>query len=212
MSASSVVPFGKYKGQPIEVVLRDAEYARWVVAQPWVKDRHPEFWSEVMGTNPSPDDTPEHNKMQALFLNRGFRIKFALQRWMRTDGFERFQQYLMENGVDLSAVELSDRTTEDNLSFDFEYGPTSIDVMLRWGELHFNYQGLEFDILTENASIECKPILGDDYPRVLRQMRRSGADILLVGEFASEAVSLEELKGIFATAGIEVILTSELLQ
>jgi hypothetical protein len=31
--SADIVPFGKYKGQPVESLLADQDYMRWVVAQ-----------------------------------------------------------------------------------------------------------------------------------------------------------------------------------
>jgi hypothetical protein len=34
-----VVPFGKYKGQPVEVMMADPPYCERVMAQPWFRDK-----------------------------------------------------------------------------------------------------------------------------------------------------------------------------
>jgi uncharacterized protein (DUF3820 family) len=31
---ANIVPFGKYRGQPVEVMLADQDYLRWVKSQP----------------------------------------------------------------------------------------------------------------------------------------------------------------------------------
>jgi hypothetical protein len=45
------VPFGKYRGQPVFVLLRDKAYVRWVIKQPelmkWLEARHPAIYAEV---------------------------------------------------------------------------------------------------------------------------------------------------------------------
>lgn len=32
---SSIVPFGKYKGQSVEAMIADGSYCEWLLAQPW---------------------------------------------------------------------------------------------------------------------------------------------------------------------------------
>lgn len=60
--------------------------------------------------------------------------------------------------------------------------------------------------------IEIKPSLGDDYPTVLRQVRRSGANCLYVGSFRSDAIDVASLRAIFATAGVVVVFAAEVAQ
>jgi hypothetical protein len=37
---ADVVNFGKYRGQPIEILASDRGYCDWLMAQPWFRDRH----------------------------------------------------------------------------------------------------------------------------------------------------------------------------
>jgi hypothetical protein len=36
---SELIPFGKYKGQPVEVLAQDKQNAEWLTAQPWFRVR-----------------------------------------------------------------------------------------------------------------------------------------------------------------------------
>jgi hypothetical protein len=49
----------------------------------------------------------------------------------------------------------------------------------------------------QGARIELKPQMGDDFPSVLRQMKRNGADTLVIGEFNSVGCTLEQVRAIF---------------
>jgi hypothetical protein len=40
ISDQSIVPFGKYEVQPMEVLLADAKYTRWLLAQPGFQVRN----------------------------------------------------------------------------------------------------------------------------------------------------------------------------
>jgi hypothetical protein len=69
-AADNIVPFGKYKGQPVEAMLADPSYCAWVLAQPGIRERYAGFITIVVNGGSAPDaPTPEHNRLQALFLD-----------------------------------------------------------------------------------------------------------------------------------------------
>jgi hypothetical protein len=78
IDSADIVPFGKYKGQPKEVLLRDKPYCRWLKLQPWFEDKFPGYLddSEVYG-GIEPNDSPEHNEMQARFLDDDWCLRLA---------------------------------------------------------------------------------------------------------------------------------------
>ena len=65
----SIVPFGKYKGQPIDVLRQDQEYLEWLSQQDWFRKKFATLYNMLL-TEPS--ETPEHNRYQALFLDQNF--------------------------------------------------------------------------------------------------------------------------------------------
>lgn len=70
-----VVPFGKHKGATVaELLAKDPAYADWVMAQGWVAERFAELHAAIATRGAGTDDTPEHNALQARFLDAGFRI------------------------------------------------------------------------------------------------------------------------------------------
>jgi len=75
--------------------------------------------------------------------------------------------------------------------------------LLGWGE-----PSLIRD-LTHSFAIELKPQMGDDFPSVLRQMKRNNANVLVVGEFNSSICSLEEVRSMFATSGKKIVTLGE---
>jgi hypothetical protein len=70
----STVPFGKYKGRPVEEMLADASYMAWLEAQPWFRER----FAHMTGNREDLGRTPEHNKLQAIFLDNAYCWAFAL--------------------------------------------------------------------------------------------------------------------------------------
>jgi len=67
--SGEVVPFGKYRGQPVEALAADQDYAAWLLSQPWFRDRWPNVYNVVVAYGGEPQDSPEHNQMQARFLD-----------------------------------------------------------------------------------------------------------------------------------------------
>ena len=77
--ANQLVPFGKYKGQPLEVLLADTQYMTWLSEQPWVKERYPVVQTLIINNFGEPDETPEHNKIQNNFFSSEYVFAFVLE-------------------------------------------------------------------------------------------------------------------------------------
>jgi len=141
----AIVPFVKYQGQPVETLLADQNYLQWVTSQPglmaMLQARHPAVFNIITIGAPTTDDTPEHNKLQALFLEADFQCAFI--------------EIVLGKSVYVIAQEAA------------------------------------------IAAIELKPHIGDDFPAVLRQMKRNGATVLVIGSFESISCTLEQVQGIF---------------
>jgi hypothetical protein len=64
-----VIPFGKYKDHPIDVVrLNDPEYLTWLTTQAWFRQKFPTHTTVILNFGAKNENTPLHNRMQALFL------------------------------------------------------------------------------------------------------------------------------------------------
>ena len=73
-----IVPFGKHKGQPITTLLNDTKYLEWCKQQEWFQ-KYPIVYNicvnqTITATNQN-SKTPEHNKLQNLFLDQSNQIK-----------------------------------------------------------------------------------------------------------------------------------------
>jgi hypothetical protein len=96
INQAMVVPFGKFKGQPIEVLLSHAEYAAWLLAQPGFSERYPSFADFIRRARVDGlQDTPEHNAMvDRLMDHDSFWLYVAVngsmepfKRWRLTSAF-----------------------------------------------------------------------------------------------------------------------------
>jgi hypothetical protein len=73
-----LIPFGKYKDQPIEHIQTiDRPYLEWLLKQAWFRDRFPQQHQIVINYGGEPSETPEHNRLQARLLDEAFRIALA---------------------------------------------------------------------------------------------------------------------------------------
>lgn len=77
MAKAEIVPFGKYKGQPVEALAQDKEYCEWLIAQDWFRAKFTAIHTLIINNFGEPSETPEHNQLQALFTDREFRRKFV---------------------------------------------------------------------------------------------------------------------------------------
>lgn len=74
---NDIIPFGKYKGQPVEVLAADKSYTDWLMSQDWFRERYQGMYTLIVNNFSQPQDTPEHNSIQALFLDDEFCLKFV---------------------------------------------------------------------------------------------------------------------------------------
>jgi hypothetical protein len=73
--AANIVPFGKYRGQPVEAMMADQNYCAWALTQPGLRAKFPSLIAVIVNGGTAPDaPTPEHNRMQLLFRNPDMRV------------------------------------------------------------------------------------------------------------------------------------------
>lgn len=193
----TVVPFGKYKDKPIEVMLGDQQYLDWLSAQPWFKERYLNIYNIVIGAGHEPADTPEHNRLQIMFLDKEFVAKFLVRIKVKSVR------------PDQIGFEVKKASGFDGRNRKFIWGPP-IDVCIGdYQNLSATYRG---GYLNEVVWIEIKPTVGDDFPAVLRQMESSGARILFIENYSGSGATFEQFCAFFATAQIQVVTLKEVLE
>jgi len=171
-----IVPFGKYKNQPIEAMAQDSQYTEWLMNQDWFRSRFPELRTIIVNNFREPSDTPEHNSMVARFIDDGFCENIIIE-------FSKLskKEYWREGKI----------TGINNIirKFESKYGS---DICI---QCYF---------LTENGNngylhleIECKPVMSDDFPSIMRQCRDQKTNILVIGEYTGVGTSLENVRKMF---------------
>lgn len=82
-----LVPFGRYRGQPLDRMLDDKGYCEWLMKQDWFVQRFPDIHVVAMNWgNPDLAQTPEHNAMQARFLDVDYAAAVAEALRRRLEG------------------------------------------------------------------------------------------------------------------------------
>jgi hypothetical protein len=123
----NIVPFGKYKGQPVEVLAQDRSYLEWLSAQPWFRERYAGIYNTLIVNNfTEAAETPDHNALQVLFLDDDFCLRFL--RCYQPDIEQAVRAQLQEIlGLHAGAVEeriSSKRRVANNASSWIECGTT----------------------------------------------------------------------------------------
>lgn len=67
-NTNNIVPFGKYRGKPVEDMMADQNYCEWLMGQPGIREKYPTIINIIVNGGAAPDmPTPEHNRMQERF-------------------------------------------------------------------------------------------------------------------------------------------------
>jgi len=209
-----VVEFGKYKGQPVTDLLNDTKYLEWCKQQAWFK-KYPIIFNicvnQVINTN-TDSKTPEHNILQKLFLAKKNIENFLQKMIPRYNTFDvrriRFETIYNWDVLLEGVLMYNCSCSENGECFECDE--------------YWNGEDARIDIC-----IEIKPLLGDDYPCVLRKMNtqieltnqkyirektKTPRYALLLKEFNSTTTTLDELVKIFKQSNIRVIFVSDFIQ
>ena len=248
----SLVPFGKYKDKPVEVLQKDPQYVEWMLSQAGLKNRYPQFMQVVINNFREPDETPEHNKLQIKFQDPEYRLKFAYA----CVGEKLFYGKCSDVEKQLQSER---RTYVKNALVNFFHTKTSLEqkaylekrVQELWNKhiypgtyplISLPMPDFEVDAIDVKFSIgyganmwknpdtsdphnfygefviEIKPVVSDDYPAVLRQLRslmakrsisRKTFKVLFLSAYTGEGASREQFIDFFRSQGYEVIFESD---
>jgi hypothetical protein len=205
-----VMTFGKYKGRSMFEVAQDRNYVQWLLLQSWFPDRWPDVYKFLVEGGPT-ECTPEHNAMQARFLDDAFLRKFVSRllinvfpegaEWAREE--PEFECEVPPCDVKLYAFATNTefcnwcekplrKCFNEDGSWCRSFYPRSVRSLFR--------------MLERTWFVELKPALGDDYPLVLRKLRGSGwlrpgrperRIVVLFKDLTTRSISLKEIQQIF---------------
>jgi len=234
----ALVPFGKYRGQPIERLYQDESYTKWIKETDGIKQRYPDFYNLVINNFTTiPVDTPEHNEMQIKFLNPEYRIKLA---YKQNENFFRYdnKHFLKMANEYYQAVKLKVKEYQfggSNLEYfhkvlcwkfnqdllddgiDYvEFESKGIDVIFGisygYSLIYGNHKFGPKEGFQEEFEfkIELKPELGDDFPSIFRQMKNDHSTLLIIKDFTATNVSYNQVLDYFYTGMITILKDEEI--
>ena len=70
------ISFGKYRGKPIEQLLADVSYCKWLSKQDWLEHKNPELYQKVLEVV---EDSSSHLEELSLNSNKNFLLSIALK-------------------------------------------------------------------------------------------------------------------------------------
>ncbi len=127
MSELPIVQFGKYKGKSILELLGDEKYLEWCKSQPGMLEKYPAVFNIIYQQSNKSNDapTPEHNKLQNMFLNKN--IQLNLIKYLRNNDInflnelfenEEYKKYFKPNKNRYDIIK--DFLNENNIKFEAE--------------------------------------------------------------------------------------------
>jgi hypothetical protein len=188
LMSSIRMPVGKYKGQDLDVVMAsDPGYVEWISQQEWFRQQHAQVYKMIVNGCSDIQESPEHNALQARFLDETMRNTLAdwyLPKpdaediegiveseidWLRAKGGPQnehkariFEKYRYREAT--IAVSTTAPVFED-LGIDASFSCRRHITVRGMGRMVIEVEGAE-----NKLNIEVKPTMGDDYPTVLRQI------------------------------------------
>ena len=279
-----IVPFGKYKGEPITSLLNDTKYLEWCKDQAWFQ-KFPIVYNicvnQALTTTNEGSKTPEHNKLQNLFLDKERQLKLlyhlipsiknTYNLLDKSYDLPEFKEHYKGSfaGSDIQIrIEFEYNFNWDLALFasnyksiypiycnqvnDYDFSLSEKESKELYKKINmkkisdeFNkiafvsvdkhFCSIEFN-MKRQIMCEIKPLVGDDYPNILRKMKcqieltendiakkndytrsrfssikdRVCSYVLMVKTFESSSTTKAQLIEIFGQAGIKVIFIGDL--
>ena len=194
---ADIVPFGKYKNQPLAALAQDRGYCDWLLTQGWVAERYPELRTIIINNFGEPSETPEHNALQLRFLEEDLRLKVSRLALLASNPQEsqHHPAFLMKSCT-VPQFEVQ--------SIDVSW------IVKYWEPVQLSEGGgrnptYEWFSPGLRIGVECKPSLGDDYPAVLRFMhslKNVSIRVVLAESFTFQGGTIAQVQALFQSSGI----------
>lgn len=185
---NEIVPFGKYKGQPVDVLRSDPSYCEWLQAQDWVQSRFPELRTLIINNFAEPSETPEHNALQARFLDKRFRAAVVVSARTKKIKSRRVIKNVLDNLVvhyefELKGIDVVLRSKEatflvnvdDDEYFDYVYSLRYKDIQRRTKELKEKHDPRWWGF--KNSEVE-----KEDFDKALAELNKESSSLLFSSE------------------------------
>lgn len=179
------IPFGKHKGRMlVEVMAEDPQYVDWMMQQAWFAEKFkPLYELAKAGLGSGAENTPEHNAMQARFLDPAYCAALVMAggnapSWISGALFEDIAdvRFLVkgERGLREAWIELKPSLGDD-------------------------YPAVIRQVKAQQQRAN-KSSVARHGPR---------AWIVLAGQFSAQGVTLDQARAMFSQSGIWLVLADE---
>lgn len=245
---NEIIPFGKYKNQPIEVLAYDKKYTDWLCQQNWFINQFSPLHTIIINNFNQPSDTPEHNKLVANFFDDGFCKILAkkFHHWdilpiitrqiktyndlinrakMYNESSEYYMKWSSDNESTIEAIQSRNEEINgyEKIIDDLQNNKFHVDIEISERTYENNFDvGFSYSryLILDNVDnkimisgnfirVECKPIVSEDYPAILRQCKNQKANVLLIERYTAETINIEQLKKMYGE--IQVFMLNELI-
>jgi len=217
-----LLPFGKYKGKPIEILLSDKDYTNWLLEQSFFKDKHLNLYNIVVNNFQEPTETPEHNLMQGYFLDDLFFLEFYKKNFPNEIPNDEEKCYMTK--IDYFDIIVTlEGNTKERLVWNKKFEEKGIDVSYtivtkflkiksavdKFDESNFISKIKHKGYIGKLLKIEIKPTVSDEYPTILRQMLASNSNCLFLRDYSGIGIDKNKFIQLFGHEGIKVIFENE---
>jgi hypothetical protein len=222
---TSLIPFGKKKGLPADDLLNDPKYLNWLQANAaeYTRQKYPDFYPVLMNSGRRATETPEHNRLQVLFLDEAYQQSFCR---VAKPGWEDriWSEFVAEVTCAAQAASPERKDALNQLpalcwldtSSRAVFEIKGIDVGIRMNvsigcpeKLEPAVQSLPYALRcpgnSEAFSLEIKRDVGDEYPTVLRQMLALKTRYLFLESYSGIGATTEQFIDIFHSSGKIVV-------
>ena len=165
------VPFGKHKGNPITTLINDTKYYEWCKKQPNLLEKYPHVFNIYLyeTTSNQNSKTPEHNKLQNLFLDDENIKKLLKKLYNKNSKNVKIETGKVKfEGMYNWDLLLCDFTWYRDCDCSHECDCNILKKHCKEHKIPSDGEDLKYDELY----CEIKPLMGDDYPCVLRKMTK----------------------------------------
>ena len=177
-----IVPFGKYKGQCITKLLADKKTLEWYKSQPGCLERYPLLYNIVVNQQITSSNqnskTPEHNKLQNLFLNPDNQNKLFKNTFKKElDDFENKLNNLIN---DEDFIKHFGKYTKEKLITRLNEGKVKFEDKYNWDLCYYgNRHAISFGTKTETETFHKKEYR-EKYD--IEEKEKYNSNLLLVDE------------------------------
>lgn len=153
IQALPLVPFGKYKDKSVTELLADKNYVDWLKKQSWFSENSPIYNIVVNQTINTTNNskTPEHNKLQNLFLDKNNQKKILSKLFNK-----KINSYIDKVNTILQDKEIIRCFGENNIpefSVNLHNTTVKFEYKFNW-DLYIHYYDIQEIILTSNLETE----------------------------------------------------------